>query len=81
MQALKDMEIGVMFWAGRDPAETIREVARLYAEAADPPVDERGSAEYKRRVTEVFVRRAVMTAALLYATLTVWPRGSRFGSE
>jgi L-ribulose-5-phosphate 3-epimerase len=26
MQPLKDMEIGVMFWAGRDPYETIREL-------------------------------------------------------
>ena len=47
-----------------DPAPTsLAQVARLYAGAADPPVDERGSAEYKRRVTEVFVRRAVIAAA------------------
>ena len=26
MQSLKDMEIGVMFWAGRDPYETVREL-------------------------------------------------------
>jgi sugar phosphate isomerase/epimerase len=26
MQLLKDMEIGVMFWAGRDPVETLREL-------------------------------------------------------
>src|ERR1700691_5516125 len=29
MQLLKDMEIGVMFWAGRDPAETLRELKSL----------------------------------------------------
>jgi len=29
MQALKDMEIGVMFWAGGDPSETVREVKSL----------------------------------------------------
>ena len=29
MQNLGELEIGVMFWAGRDPAETIREVASL----------------------------------------------------
>lgn len=29
MQALRDMEIGVMFWAGRDPVETLREVKSL----------------------------------------------------
>ena len=26
MQVLNDLEIGVMFWAGRDPYETIREL-------------------------------------------------------
>ena len=29
MPALKDLEIGVMFWAGRDPLETLREVKAL----------------------------------------------------
>ena len=29
MQLLNDMEIGVMFWAGRDPAETLRELKSL----------------------------------------------------
>jgi L-ribulose-5-phosphate 3-epimerase len=29
MQALKDLEIGVMFWGGRDPVETLREVKEL----------------------------------------------------
>jgi len=29
MPALRDLEIGVMFWAGRDPLETVREVKSL----------------------------------------------------
>jgi sugar phosphate isomerase/epimerase len=29
MSALKEMEIGVMFWAGRDPRETVREMKSL----------------------------------------------------
>lgn len=29
MQPLKNLEIGVMFWAGRDPVETVREVKGL----------------------------------------------------
>jgi len=29
MQSLKDMEIGVMFWGGRDPVETLRELKAL----------------------------------------------------
>lgn len=29
MSALRDLEIGVMFWAGRDPLETVREVKAL----------------------------------------------------
>jgi len=29
MQLLRDMEIGVMFWAGRDPVETLRELKAL----------------------------------------------------
>jgi sugar phosphate isomerase/epimerase len=29
MAALKDLEIGVMFWAGRDPRETVREMKSL----------------------------------------------------
>jgi len=31
MQLLKDREIGVMFWAGRDPVETVRELKALGA--------------------------------------------------
>lgn len=42
---------------------TIDEVARRYADAAEPLDDLRGSAEYKRQVTRVYVRRAVAAAA------------------
>ena len=31
MQNLRDLEIGVMFWAGRDPVETVRELKALGA--------------------------------------------------
>ncbi len=31
MQLLRDLEIGVMFWAGRDPVETLRELKALGA--------------------------------------------------
>lgn len=41
----------------------LAEVARRYAAAADPLPDVRGSVEYKRKVTEVYVRRAVEAAA------------------
>ncbi len=39
------------------------EVGRRYAAAADPLPDVRGSADYKRKVTEVYVRRAIEAAA------------------
>lgn len=41
----------------------VAEAGRRYAAAADPISDLRGSADYKREVTAVYVRRAVMTAA------------------
>jgi aerobic carbon-monoxide dehydrogenase medium subunit len=41
----------------------VAEVARRYAQAADPLSDVRGSTEYKRKVTEVYVRRAIAEAA------------------
>jgi carbon-monoxide dehydrogenase medium subunit len=41
----------------------VAEVARRYAAAAEPMSDVRGSVEYKREVTEVYVRRAVEAAA------------------
>lgn len=42
---------------------TIREAARLAADACDPRSDIRGSAEYKRDVVRVFVQRALQRAA------------------
>jgi aerobic carbon-monoxide dehydrogenase medium subunit len=44
-------------------SRAIAETGRMYAEAADPVDDVRGSADYKRRVTGVFVRRAIEAAA------------------
>jgi carbon-monoxide dehydrogenase medium subunit len=41
----------------------IAEVAGRYAAAADPLPDVRGSVDYKRKVTEVYVRRAFEAAA------------------
>ncbi|HZT06819.1 MAG TPA: xanthine dehydrogenase family protein subunit M [Chloroflexota bacterium] len=41
----------------------VGEVARRYAAAAEPLDDVRGSADYKRTVTEVFVRRTLESAA------------------
>lgn len=41
----------------------ISEVARRYAAAADPLDDARGSADYKREITAVFVRRAIRATA------------------
>jgi carbon-monoxide dehydrogenase medium subunit len=44
-------------------ASTVAEVARRYAEAAEPVADERGSVDYKRHTTAVYVRRAIAAAA------------------
>lgn len=41
----------------------VAEVARRYAQAAEPLADARGSVDYQRTVTEVYVRRAVEAAA------------------
>jgi aerobic carbon-monoxide dehydrogenase medium subunit len=41
----------------------LAEAARRYAAAADPLPDVRGSVDYKRKVTEVYVRRAFEAAA------------------
>jgi carbon-monoxide dehydrogenase medium subunit len=38
-------------------AETIAEAAELAARAAQPRTDHRGSAEYKRQMVRVFVKR------------------------
>jgi aerobic carbon-monoxide dehydrogenase medium subunit len=46
--------------AGSEPTEeAFSEAGRLAAAAADPIADVRGSAEYKRHVVEVFVRRGL----------------------
>jgi aerobic carbon-monoxide dehydrogenase medium subunit len=42
--------------------EAFDEAARLAAEIADPYDDVRGSAEYKREVARVFVRRGLAQA-------------------
>ena len=50
--------------AGAAPTEeSFAEAGRLAAEAADPATDVRGSAEYKRHVVDVYVRRGLATAA------------------
>jgi carbon-monoxide dehydrogenase medium subunit len=49
--------------AGAEPTEeAFAEAGRLAAAAADPVSDVRGSAEYKRHVVEVFVRRGLARA-------------------
>jgi len=50
--------------AGATPgAETFAEAGRLAAEASEPATDVRGSADYKRHVVDVFVRRGLAAAA------------------
>jgi aerobic carbon-monoxide dehydrogenase medium subunit len=43
--------------------DAIAEAGRLAAEAAQPRDDHRGTADYKRRVVQVFVERGLRTAA------------------
>jgi carbon-monoxide dehydrogenase medium subunit len=51
---------------GAEPTDEIfAEAARLAAQASEPQSDVRGSADYKRHVVEVFVRRGLTTAAQL----------------
>lgn len=51
------------FLAGKSPdAETWDQAANLAADAADPTTDVRGSADYKRDIVRVFVRRGLATA-------------------
>lgn len=47
----------------RPTASAIAEVGRRYAAAADPVGDATGSAQYKREVTAVYVRRAIEAVA------------------
>jgi len=48
---------------GKQPSEELfRELGLRYAEAAEPVADARGSAEYRRRMTAVFARRALEQA-------------------
>ncbi len=55
--------------AGAEPGEAaFAEAGRLAAAAADPQSDVRGSAEYKRNVVGVFVRRGLAQAAAAAAS-------------
>ena len=56
-------EAEAMLRGERLTATSVAEVAGRYAAAADPLPDVRGTVEYKRKVTEVYVRRAVAAAA------------------
>lgn len=47
----------------RPTADLFREIGARYAEAADPVSDARGSADYRKRMVAVFVRRALQEAA------------------
>jgi aerobic carbon-monoxide dehydrogenase medium subunit len=50
--------------AGASPGEdAFAEAGRLAAEASEPATDVRGSADYKRHVVDVFVRRGLAAAA------------------
>jgi carbon-monoxide dehydrogenase medium subunit len=50
--------------AGASPGEDAwAEAARLAAEASEPATDVRGSADYKRHVVDVYVRRGLAAAA------------------
>jgi carbon-monoxide dehydrogenase medium subunit len=60
---LRVTEAEALLRGERLSASSVAEVAHRYAQAAEPLGDVRGSAEYKRKVTEVFVRRAVLEAA------------------
>jgi carbon-monoxide dehydrogenase medium subunit len=55
--------------AGADPtAEVFAEAGRLAAAASRPTDDLRGSAEYKRNVVSVFVRRGLEAAVAIAGT-------------
>ncbi len=57
--------------AGSEPSdEVFAEAARVAGAAANPTTDVRGSAEYKRHVAEVFVRRGLQRAAEMAGAVT-----------
>jgi len=70
MQLLKDLEIGVMFWAGRDPGETLRELKSLGVRCGqmgipgDMPLDGAAGA-WKRALEDE--RIAVVTVFAAYS--------------
>jgi len=68
MQKLKDLEIGVMFWAGRDPHETLRELKSLGVRCGqigipgDMPLEGAGAAWKKALADEDFTVVTVFAA-------------------
>lgn len=69
MQPLRDMEIGVMFWAGRDPIETLRELKSLGVRCGQLgvpgsyPLNHETTAAWKRALeTEQFTLVTVFAA-------------------
>ncbi len=70
MQPLRALEIGVMFWAGRDPVETVREVKSLgnvrcgqLAVPGDLSLDAATTAAWKRALAEEEFRVNTVFAA------------------
>jgi L-ribulose-5-phosphate 3-epimerase len=69
MQVLKDLEIGVMFWAGRDPVETLREVKGLGVRCGqlgvpgDLNLDAASIASWKRALADEEFRLGTVFAA------------------
>jgi sugar phosphate isomerase/epimerase len=57
MAKLRDLEIGVMFWAGREPHETVRDVKALGVRCGqigvpgDTPVDDAAASKWKDALT------------------------------
>jgi len=69
MQPLRDLEIGLMFWAGRDPAETLREVKALGIRCGqlgipgDLVLDAAQAASWKRALADENFRLVTVFAA------------------
>ena len=76
MPDLKNMEIGVMFWAGRDPLETIREVKALGVKCGqlgvpgNVAIDLASAAQWKNALD-----------AEQFALVTVFAASCRFGNQ